>query len=169
VNVITRGGVLVLFWFLAWGDFSAANLVSGTVVAVVLLVVFPPRRTRTPGIEVSLVGAVRLTAYLLGQLVPSNVLVARIVLGRTSDAGTGVVAYQLQDPSDEALTLMAHVIALTPGTMAVDADPVTGILHVHFLRLDDFDTAQRALRRIDELVTATVGRPESHARDREAG
>lgn len=162
MKLVRRGAVLVLFWFLAWGEFSLANLASGVVAATVLLVVFPPRRAQTHGVRLKPRGALRLVLYVLRQLVPSNVLVARLVVGRRSSVQAGVIEYQLREPSDEALNLMAHVIALTPGTMTVDADRAAGVLHVHFLRLDDPDAARASLRRIDDLVTATVGRPHAH-------
>jgi multicomponent Na+:H+ antiporter subunit E len=149
----------VLFWFLAWGEFSLANLVSGVAAAGALLIVFPPRRASTNGVKLNYLGAARLCAYVLGQLVPSNVLVSRLVLRADGDADSGVLPYRMRAPSDEALNLMAHVIALTPGTMTVDADRLTGTLQVHFLRLVDVDAARASLRRIDDLVTAVVGGP----------
>jgi multicomponent Na+:H+ antiporter subunit E len=126
-------------------------------VAGVLLAVFPPRRRSTDRVRFRPSGAVRLAVYVVGQLVPSNLLVAREILVPRARVRSGVLAYQLRHPSDEALNLMAHVIALTPGTMAVEAGRDTGVLTVHFLALDDVDRARASLRRIDDLVTATLG------------
>ena len=152
-----RGAALVLFWLLAWGDFSLANLVTGVVAAAALLAVFPPRRRSSTPDGFSPVGALRLTLYVLGQLVPSNLLVARKALAPRARVNSGVLDHQLRHPSDEALNLMAHVIALTPGTMTVEADRESGVLSVHFLLLDDVEGARASLRRIDELVTAALG------------
>lgn len=157
MKVVRRGAVLVLFWFLAWGEFSPANLVTGLAAAAALLVVFPPRRRSTEWVAFSPIGAARLAGYVVGQLVPSNYLVAREVLARRSRIRSGVIDYRLRHPSDEALNLMAHVIALTPGTMTVDVSRESGVLTVHFLLLDDVGRATAALRRIDDLVTATLG------------
>jgi len=157
VKAVRRGAVLVVFWFLAWGELSLANLVTGVVAAALLLAVFPPRRSPTERIGFAPLGAARLALYVLGQLVPSNLLVAREILAPRSRVHSGVVEYRLHDPSDEALNLMAHVIALTPGTMAVEAVPETGVLTVHFLLLDDVERANASLRRIDQLVHATLG------------
>jgi multicomponent Na+:H+ antiporter subunit E len=159
--------VLVLFWFLAWGEFSIANLVSGTAAAAALLVVFPPRRRSTASVAFSPLGAARLAGYVLRQLVPSNYLVAREVVARRSRIRSGVIQYRLRHPSDEALNLMAHVIALTPGTMTVEASRESGVLSVHFLLLDDVERATASLRRIDDLVTATLGGPRARPSDLE--
>lgn len=152
-----RGLLLVLFWFLAWGELSLANLVSGIVVAAVLLAAFPPRRRSSSWVGFRPLGALRLVLYVLGQLVPSNLLVAREIVARDTRIRTGVLEYRLAHPSDEALNLMAHVIALTPGTMAVEAAPDTGVLSVHFLLLDDEDRAHASLVHLESLVIATLG------------
>jgi multicomponent Na+:H+ antiporter subunit E len=157
VRAAGRGAVLVVFWLLAWGEASVANVVTGVVVAAALLTVFPSRRQATTHHRFSPVGGLRLAAYVLAQLVPSNLLVAREVMARRSRIRSGVLHHRLRRPSDEALNLMAHVIALSPGAMTVEVDRERGVLTVHFLLLDDVDRARASLQRIDDLVTGTVG------------
>lgn len=154
-----RATLLISFWLLAWGEISVANVVSGIVVAAALLVAFPPHRRGPSGPSIRPVGTARLVLYVLGQLVPSNVLVTREILGRRSRIRTGVLAYPLQEPSDAVLSLMAHVIALTPGTMTVEATTDPPVLYVHFLLLDDLDEARRGLARLERLAVAALGRP----------
>ena len=153
-----RATLLVSFWLLAWGHVSVANLVSGIVVAAGLLVAFPPHRPAVPGPTISPLGTARLVLYVLGQLVPSNVLVTREILSRRARIRTGVLAYTLEQPSDAVLSLMAHVIALTPGTMAVEATSDPPVLYVHFLLLDDLAKARRTVARLERLAVAALGR-----------
>jgi multicomponent Na+:H+ antiporter subunit E len=160
VRAVRRGALLVAFWLLAWGEVSVANVASGLVVATVLLVAFPPHRRTGTGAGVSPLGVARLVLYVLGQLVPSNVLVARQILSRRSRIRTGVLAYPLHDPSEEVLSLMAHVIALTPGTMTVEATREPAVLYVHFLLLEDVDRARRTVGRLERLAVAALGRTE---------
>ncbi|HEX2048642.1 MAG TPA: Na+/H+ antiporter subunit E [Acidimicrobiales bacterium] len=152
-----RVALLVAVWLLAWGELSVANGVSGVGVAVGLLVAFPPHRRPTAPRRVSPLGVARLVGYVLVQLVPSNVLVAREILGRRSRIRTGVLAYPLRHPSDEVLSLMAHVIALTPGTMTVEATREPSVLYVHFLLLADLDQARRTVARLEGLAVAALG------------
>lgn len=153
-----RGALLVTFWLLAWGKVSVANVASGLVVATVLLVAFPPQRRTSAESKVSALGAARLVLYVLGQLVPSNILVTREILSRRSRIRTGVLAYPLQHPSEEVLSLMAHVIALTPGTMTVEATREPAVLYVHFLLLEDVDRARATVARLERLAVAALGR-----------
>lgn len=155
-----RAALLVAIWLLAWGDISVANVASGVVVAVILLVAFPPHRQAPSGQRISPVGAARLVLYVLAQLVPSNVLVAREIVSRRSRIRTGVLAYPLQHPSEEVVSLMAHVIALTPGTMTVEATRDPTVIYVHFLLLEDLDQARRTVARLERLALAALGRPE---------
>jgi multicomponent Na+:H+ antiporter subunit E len=157
VRAARRAAVLIAVWLLAWGEITVANALSGLVVAAVLLVAFPPHRRPTAPRRVSPLGVARLVAYVLVQLVPSNVLVAREILSRRSRIRTGVLAYPLQHPSDEVLSLMAHVIALTPGTMTVEATREPSVLYVHFLLLADLDQARRTVARLERLAVAALG------------
>jgi multicomponent Na+:H+ antiporter subunit E len=149
---------LVVLWLLAWGDVSVANVLSGVVLAAALLVAFPPDEGPALG-RVRLIGLVRLVTYVAAQLVTSNYLVAREIVSRRSRVRAGVLAYELQQPSDQVLTLMANVMALTPGTMTVEATSDPAVLYVHFLLLDDVDKARRLVGRLEELAAATVGPP----------
>lgn len=157
---VRRAALLVAFWLLAWGELSVANTLSGLVVAVGLLLAFPPYRQLGARPHVSLIGAVRLVIYVFVQLVPSTVLVAREVLSRRSRIRTGVLAYPLDHPSDEVLSLMSHVIALVPGTMTVEATRDPWVLYVHFLLLDDVEHARRTVARLEGLAVAVLGGPE---------
>ena len=159
MSVVGRVALLVAIWVLAWGELSLVNVIVGAVLAAALLVAFPPNRGRgrfRSGVRP--VGVVRLVAYLLGQLVTSNLLVAREILSRRSRVHTGVIAHQIHVSSDLVLTLIANAIALTPGTMTVEATRDPPVLHVHFLLLDDVEEAHRSLARLERLVIGAFGR-----------
>ena len=151
---------LVALWLLAWGEVSLANVASGVVVAVALLLAFPPRaRGHEHGARLRPLGALRLVVYVAGQLFTSNYLVAREVLSPRRRVRSGVLAYELQHPSDEVLTLMANVSALTPGTMTVEASREPAVLSVHFLLLEDVGRARRSLARLERLAAGALGHP----------
>lgn len=157
-NVI-RVALLVLLWLLAWGEASFANVVSGLLLAVLLLVAFPPHRISESHWRLDPLAATRLVLYVLRQLVTSNVLVAREIVTPGSSVRQGVLAYRVQHPSDEVITLMANVIALTPGTMTVEATTDPAILYVHFLMFADVDAARAGIARLERLAVAALGNP----------
>jgi multicomponent Na+:H+ antiporter subunit E len=157
VSLFARVAMLVVLWLLAWGEASVANVVSGVFVAAALLIAFPPERHARSGLRLRPLGVIRLVLYVMRQLVASNLLVAREILSRRSRVRTGVLAYRARHPSDEVLALEANVIALSPGTMTVEATRDPAVIYVHFLLLEDVDKARRGLARLEDVVAGALG------------
>jgi len=166
VNRAARVVVLVAVWLLAWGDFSVPQLVAGFVLAAGLLLAFPPPPV-APGTRARVrpLALVRLVGYVVGNLVMSNLLVAREILSRGSRVRTGVIAHRLAEPSELILTLVANIIALTPGTMTVEVTRDPAVVYVHFLLLADVDEARRTIARLEALMVGAFppGDPEREA------
>jgi multicomponent Na+:H+ antiporter subunit E len=150
------GALLVVLWLLAWGDITIANLISGVVVAVAILVAFPSRKRSDNHVELRAVGGARLVGYIVAQLVRSNVIIAWEILRPRPTVRPGVLAHRLQTPSEEVVTVMTSVIALSPGTMTVDVDRDSTTVYVHFLLLRDVATARASLTHLEELVVAAI-------------
>jgi multicomponent Na+:H+ antiporter subunit E len=148
--------LLVALWLLAWGDLSAANVLSGIVVAAVLLAVFPPQRRGDGSVRLRPGGALRLAGYVARQLMLSNLTMSREILRLRPRTQPGVLAHRLDHPSEEVVTVMTSVIALSPGTMTVDVSPDSSIVFVHFFRLTDLDGARADLSRLERLVHAAL-------------
>jgi multicomponent Na+:H+ antiporter subunit E len=161
MRIAGRIAALVALWLLAWGEVTVGNVIGGLAVASALLVVFPlgPRaRLRLRPVAVA-----RLAAHVAVQLVISNVVMARQVLRPRPALRPGVLAHRLTRGSDEVVTAMTSIIALSPGTMTVDVDTddATGArtIQVHFLLLDDPDTARASLRHLEHLVAGALAEP----------
>jgi len=157
MSLAARVVLLVTLWLLAWGDASIANLASGTVLAAVLLIAFPSARRHRAVLRFRPVGIGRLGLYIVTNLVTSNLLMTREVLSRRSRVRTGVLAYPLRHPSDEALSLLASVLALSPGTMTVEVTRTPPVIYVHFLLLEDVDHARQQIARLEALIVGAIG------------
>ena len=156
MRITGRLALLVTLWLLAWGQITLANVMSGTAVAVALLVAFP-LRSRQGGLRLSAAGIGRLGIYVATQLVISNILMTRQILSRRVDVKPGVLAHRLQQPSEEVVTLMTSIIALSPGTMTVDVDRISSIIYVHFFPLRDVAAARASLDRLERLAVGAIG------------
>ena len=144
-----RVAALVVLWLLAWGEITIASVVSGVAVASLLLVVFPPGPPAD--IKFHPVAAAR----LLG-----NVIMTRQILRPRPNLDPGVLAHRLQHPSEEVVTVMTSVIALSPGTMTVDTASDSSVIFVHFLFLDDLEAARKSLTRLERLVVGAIATDE---------
>jgi multicomponent Na+:H+ antiporter subunit E len=157
VSLLARGVLLVVIWVLAWGSIEPATIIVGALLAAVLLLAFPPTdATARFRLRIRPVALGRLLAYLGAQLVTSNVLVAREILIGRSRIATHVIVHEVPTTSDWAITLIANAIALTPGTMTVEATRDPAVLHVHCLLLSDVEGARRNLDRLTRLVLAVA-------------
>lgn len=151
-----RVAMLVVLWLLAWGELSLPNLLSGTTVAAALLVAFPPARRRHASARVRPAGVWRLALYVGSQLLVSNVVMGRYILSVRPKVRPGVIAHRLTQPSEEAITIMTSIIALSPGTMTVDVDRASTTIYVHFFRLVDPVSARASLERLDRLIAGVL-------------
>ena len=163
-----RGGltlvvVLVAIWVLAWGSPSWANLLSGLLVAVGIIAVVPDVRRSSHLPIVRPVPALRLLATVVGDVVLSNVVLARQVLSRRPEIATGVVRVPLAGCSDEVVTVIASLVAMTPGTMPIEVDQDPTVMYVHVLNMDDPDEVRRAIWRLRDVVVQAIGTREAIA------
>lgn len=149
--------LLVVLWILAWGHITLANLLSGVVVTVVLLLVFPRRRRPRARLRYNAVGLLRLGAYVAVQLVTSNVVMTHLILRRDTAYRSGALAHRLTVPSEVVITVMSSIIALSPGTMTIDVAPDSSVIYVHFFDLRDVDASRASLARLEELVLGAIG------------
>lgn len=147
---------LVVLWVLLWGEVNAANVLSGIVVATGVVLVFPTgdRHRRT---IVRPLPTLRLVGVVARELLVSNVSLSRDVLSRNPRLSPGLVACPLACAAPWIGGLVANLLALSPGTMPVDVDLESYVLHVHVLRSDDPAATQRYVARIEALVVRAFG------------
>jgi multicomponent Na+:H+ antiporter subunit E len=158
LSVLGFGVSLVALWVLAWGELTAANVISGVVVATVLLVVFPIR-TDVEQVTHRLrpLAVVRVLAFFLGELVMSTLGVARLVLTPHRPTRTGIVACPLRVEADGLLTFLAGAITLSPGTMAVEVTHHPPVIYLHVLDIADADIVRERVARFEALAVQALG------------
>jgi multicomponent Na+:H+ antiporter subunit E len=157
---------LIVMWVLLWGDVNLANVLSGVVLAVALVVVFPPARTNDDPIVVRPLATASFLVWFLWALVATNVAVAKEVLlpsGR-SQIRTAVVATPLRTRSGRLATIIANAITLTPGTLTVDARGRPAVLYVHVLSFTDVESVVAEVADLERRVVRAFGTAEEVAR-----
>jgi multicomponent K+:H+ antiporter subunit E len=80
---------------------------------------------------------VRLMLRVMGDIVRSNLAVARLVLRPRGQARSGFVAIPLELTDPYGLAALACIITSTPGTIWVDHDSARRVLLIHVLDLVD--------------------------------
>ena len=146
---------LTTIWVALWSDVSAANVLSGLLVAGVIVALF---NTWQPGhVIVRPVAATKFATYFVYQLVVSSLVVARTVVTPRHRIRTGIVAVPLRGCSDAVVALIADAISLTPGTLTLEVrrEPLT--LYVHALDVRDITVLQREIRTLEVLAVKAFG------------
>ena len=127
---------LVLVWVGLWGSVTAANVLGGFAVAVVLVLLLPPstvsqRAVLRAGPLLAFAG------HFLVDLVRSSLQVAVLVVRPRLRLRQAIVAVPVPGASDTLLTLLADAISLTPGTLTLEVDRPRSTLYVHVIDVGD--------------------------------
>jgi multicomponent Na+:H+ antiporter subunit E len=98
-------------------------------------------------------------AFYAWELVVSTLRVAYDVLTPTLHMRPAILAVPLDVRSDLAITLLANLVSLTPGSLTLDVSADRRTLYVHVMFVGrDADDARRAIkRRLERRVAAVVG------------
>lgn len=128
--------VLLLTWLLLTNSVTPGHILLGALLGVAIpyfSVGFWPRRPhiRRP------ITLFRLIVRVLGDIVIANLVVARLILGSVRTLQPRFIYLPLDLKNRFAITLLAHTISLTPGTVSADLSPDYQHLLIHCLNVDD--------------------------------
>jgi len=156
---------LVALWVALWGDFSAANIIGGLVVALAVIILFRSGRSSGSGERAFRpLKAAKFAAYFAYKLVEASIVVAVLTVAWRRQTHSGIVAVPLYGCSDTLVTLIAGAISLTPGTLTLDVrrDPLT--LYIHVLHINDVEEVHQEVRRLEILAVEAFGTRDALAR-----
>ncbi|OBI78881.1 Na+/H+ antiporter subunit E [Mycobacterium sp. E740] len=152
---------LVLVWVLLWGHLSAANVLSGLAVAVLITVLFPLPAVPVEG-KVHLLSLIRLLFAVTYRLILSSVQVAVLAVKPTPPL-SAVLRAQLSVKSDLVLALAVNIFNLIPGSIVLEIDQNRRLLYMHVIDVGS-DRAVNAFYHqvavVERLLIATFERPQ---------
>jgi len=150
---------LVVAWIALWRDVSAANVVSGIVVAAGVVWLFPPHR-ENEALQFRPLALIRFIGITVVSIVRANFFVAWEVVTPKNQINEGVVAVDLASSHPMVITLVSHAIILAPGTMVIDIDqgdderPTK--LYIHVLHLRSVEEVREEVLQLEALALAAV-------------
>ncbi len=127
---------LWLVWLLLANSAAPGQMVLGAALAVGLPL-FTQRFWPDRPCMARPAAAAAYIAVFLWDIVLANLAVARLILGPTGRLRPGFVRLPLDLRSDFAVTVLAHTISLTPGTVSALLTADRSALLVHVLDLED--------------------------------
>ncbi|WP_235887558.1 Na+/H+ antiporter subunit E [Mycolicibacterium arabiense] len=167
-KVILRAWVLcwlMLVWVLLWGDVSAANVLSGLLVGLLITVLLPLPPVPIEG-RLHPLSLLRLVIQVAYYLVMSSIQVAWLAIRPGPPPRTAVLRAHLALKSDLVLALAVNIMNLIPGGIVLEIDQTRRLIYVHVLDVGTDRGVNRFYHQVAEverLLIATFER-EAHWR-----
>ena len=152
---------LILVWMLLWGNVSAANILSGLVIALAITLLLPLPPVPIEG-RLHPLSLVRLIGRLVYYLVVSSVQVAWLAIKPGPPPRSAVLRAHLALKSDLVLALAVNFINLTPGTIVLEIDQTRRMIYVHVIDAGSDRSVSRFYHQVAEverLMIASFERP----------
>lgn len=126
--------LLALAWAALQGSFSLANLATGWLLGYLILLLLVKGGVLGPsGYVGRLSRFVGFAGYFLWELVLANLRVALVVATPRYHMTPGIIQLPLDVRSDAEILLLAALINLTPGSVALDVSPDRRVMYVHVM------------------------------------
>ena len=149
--------LLLVVWLLLTHRFTAGNLLLAVLLAWFLPLAASRIRTATPPVKKPL-KMIAFFGMLVGDIVVSNMVVAKQVLGVPERLQPGFVAIPLDLKAALPITILASTISLTPGTVSIEITKDRKTLYVHALHVEnETELVGRIKRRYEKPLKEIFG------------
>jgi len=146
---------LMLVWTLLWGTISAANIISGLAVALIITLLLPLPLVPIEG-RVHPLSLMRLIGLVAWYLVVSSAQLAWLAIKPGPPPLSAVLRAHLDIKSDLVLALAVNIINLTPGTIVLEIDQVRRMIYVHVIDVGSDRAVNRFYRQITQIERLLV-------------
>ncbi|MEX0951300.1 MAG: Na+/H+ antiporter subunit E [Gammaproteobacteria bacterium] len=144
--------MLGLVWISLTGDFSGGGLFTGFVFGYFVLALIARMSGEMSGYVHKIPQVAGFVLFYMGEIIKSNVRVAYEVLSPTHKMQPGVIGLPLEAESDAAITILANLITMTPGTLSLDVSNDRKMLFIHAMYINDEDTLRKDLKNLERRV-----------------
>jgi multicomponent Na+:H+ antiporter subunit E len=146
---------LMLVWILLWGTVSAANVISGLAIALLITLLLPLPAVAIEG-RVHPLSLLRLIGLVAWYLVVSSVQLAWLAVKPGPPPLSAVLRAHVAIKSDLVLALAVNIINLTPGTIVVEIDQIRRMIYVHVVDVGSDRAVTRFYRQVAQIERRLV-------------
>ena len=127
--------LLFVVWLSLTHQFTMGNILLAAILA--WLIPLAVKRVRTAAVPIRKpLKMVAFIGLLLGDIIVSNIVVAKQVLGAPKRLQPGFVIIPLDLKEALPITILASTISLTPGTVSIEVSKNRKTLYVHALHVE---------------------------------
>ncbi|GBE65393.1 Na+/H+ antiporter subunit E [Mycobacterium sp. MFM001] len=149
-------------WVLLWGNYSAANAVSGLAVALTITLLLPMPPVPVQG-RVHPLSVLRLVVRVAWYLVVSSVQVSWLAIKPGPPPPSGVLRAQVSIKSDLVLVFAVNILTMIPGSIVLEIDQLRRVIYCHVIDVGSaraVDRFYRQVAHVERLVVAAYERDE---------
>ena len=128
--------MLMMIWTAITGSFTYINLLIGFVVSFFVLWIVSRNSSDKRYFTIAF-KIISFFFYFLYEMLKANIQVAYEVMTTNLHMKPGIVKLELEAKTDLEITLLASLIALTPGTLVIDVSDDRSVMYVHGMYLED--------------------------------
>lgn len=153
---------LTLVWVLLWGNVSAANVLGGVAVALVITLLLPLPPVPVEG-KLHPLSLVRLVALIAYYLVLSSLQVAWLAIKPGPPPRSAVLRAHVAIKSDLVLALTVSVLNLIPGGIVLEIDQTRRMIYVHVIDAGTEKSVARFYRQVADIERLMIAAFEKDA------
>jgi multicomponent Na+:H+ antiporter subunit E len=152
VKALAWNLLLALVWVVLTGSFTGGNFLVGFAFGYLILAFATPSGRYARKVPQVLWFAV----LFLWDLVKANLRVAYDVVTPSHRMRPAVIGIPLELESDGAITLLANLITVTPGTLTLDVSPDRSTLYIHAMYMDDEAGLRAEIKALEQRIRELV-------------
>lgn len=138
--------LLALAWVGFNGHFTLGTLAVGAILGRIVLLILAKGGV-LPRDEVNQVGrAISLFTYLLWQIILANLRLAKDIVSIQHRMRSGVIQVPLSIETDGEILLLAAMINITPGSVALDVSDDRRTMYVHVMNITTAEEARMEIK-----------------------
>ncbi|MFO7743826.1 MAG: Na+/H+ antiporter subunit E [Psychroflexus sp.] len=130
--------LLMLIWVFLTGEYNFNNFLFGLGLSFIILWIISGNEDKSSKKYFKIVPKIiTFVLFFFWELIKANIQVAYEVITPNLNMKPGIVALPLDAKTDLEITLLANLITLTPGTLALDVSTDRSVLYVHAMYVID--------------------------------
>lgn len=147
---------LALVWVLLTGQFTGGNFLLGFLFGYLILAFVNREMDHFSRYVRKVPQVLAFAGEFLLDLFKANLRVAHDVLTPRHLMRPAVIAIPLDVRTDGAITLLANLISVTPGTLSLDVSSDRRVLYIHAMYMDDEAQLRAEIKDLERRVAGLL-------------
>nr|WP_297306341.1 Na+/H+ antiporter subunit E [uncultured Flavobacterium sp.] len=138
--------LLTFVWVALTGQLNYTNFVFGFTVGFLLLWFINKSRTSNQGYFLRVPKIITFIFYFMYDMILANLEVTLDVITPNYNMKPGIIKFEMDAKTDFEITMLANMVALTPGTLVIDVSKDKKYMYIHAMYLKDIERFKKNLK-----------------------